>query len=120
MPYIDGTAPSGSKIITINSVTYKCESFTHDRPAETIQRFDENGDPSGAVQFKNHQTGTAVLQFAANTTAEPTTAAENSTTGTFATTLNNVSTNCFITSVAIQKPARGMWTATIGWQAKIN
>jgi hypothetical protein len=118
--YQDGTFPSGAPTLTINGVTYKCNSFAVSKAAETVNITDENGAHSGALSFAGPVTGTAEVQFAANTTAEPTTAAANSTTGVFAATLNNVSTNCFITAVTVNKPQRGPWTAALTWQAKQN
>ena len=118
--YQDGTFPSGSPVLTINAVTYKCNSFNVAKSAETTNITDENGAHSGALSFTGPTTGTAEIQFAANTTAEPTTAAANSTTGVFSATLNNVATNCFITAVAVNKPSRAPWTASLSWQAKQN
>lgn len=120
LPYQDGTFPSGSPIITINSVTYKCNSFQPEKTAETVNVTDENGAHAGALSFQGPTRGTAELQFAANTTAEPTTAAANSTTGVFIANLNGSNANCFIDSVSISKPQRAPWTATIGWQVKVN
>lgn len=120
MPYQDGTFPSGCQTITINGVTYKCNSFPHNKPARTVNITDNVGDPSGALSFKEPYNGTAELQFAASSTAEPTTAAENSTTGTFVATINNTNVNCFITAVSINKTKDAPWTASITWQQKIN
>jgi len=120
MPYQDGTFPSGSPTITINAVAYKANSFTVTKPANTVNITDNNGDPSGAISFKQPRNGTAEVQFAANTTVEPTTAAYSSTTGTFITTIDNANVNCFITSVSVSKPKDAPWTATLNWQEKIN
>lgn len=120
MPYSDGTFPSGSPVITINSVTYKANSFTVNKGANTVNITDNSGDPSGALSFKQPYTGTAELQFSANNVAEPTTAADNSTTGTFVANINSVNVNCFITSVSVNKPKDAPWTASINWQQKIN
>ena len=120
MPYSDGTFPSGSPVITINSVTYKANSFAVNKAANTVNLTDQNGDPSGALSFKQPRTGTAELQFAANSTAEPTTAAENSTTGVFIANINSSNVNCFITSCTVNKPKDAAWTASINWQEKIN
>lgn len=119
--YQDGVFPSGSPVLVINSVNYKCNSFTFGKSAETVQITDENGAASGALSFVGPNTGTAEVQFAASTTAEPTTAAANATTGVM-TNVNiaGANVNCFITSVSVQKPQRGAWTATLGFQARIN
>lgn len=120
MPYSDGTFPSGAPTITINSVAYKANSFTVNKQANTVNITDQNGDPSGALSWKQPRSGSAELQFSASTVAEPTTAAENSTTGVFIVAINNTNTNCFITSCTVNKPKDAAWTASINWQEKIN
>ena len=120
MPYSDGTFPSGSPTVTINSVAYKCNSFTVNKSANTQNITDQSGDPSGALSFKQPRTGTAELQFSANSVVEPTTAAENSTIGVFIANINSANVNCFITSASISKPKDAPWTASINWQEKIN
>lgn len=118
--YQDGTFPSGAGVITINSVNLVCNSFGYTKPSNTVQITDQNGEPSGALSFQGFMTGTAEVQFSASNTPEPTTAAENSTTGTFTVTIDNVSTNCFITSVDVTKPSASNWLATLAWQRVIN
>ena len=118
--YQDGTFPSGAPVVVINLVHYKANSFTYDKGANTIQITDENGEHSGALSFQGPLTGSMELQFAADSTPEPTTAAENSTTGVFTANIDSVSVNCFITSVSIAKPAAGPWTATCAWQKIVN
>lgn len=120
MPYQDGTFPSGSPTLTINSIAYKCNSFAVTQGANTQIITDNAGDVSGHLSFKGDVTGTAELQFAASTTAEPTTAAANATTGVFSATLNNVATNCFISSVTVTKPKDAPWTASLNFTTKIN
>jgi hypothetical protein len=120
MPYSDGTFPSGAGTVTINSVAYKCNNFSVNKSANTVPLTDENGDPSGALSFKLPRTGTAELQFAANSTVEPTTAAENSTIGVFVANINSSNVNCFITACTVNKPKDAAWTASISWQEKIN
>lgn len=120
MPYQDGTFPSGSPTITINGVAYKCNSFAVTKGSNVTNITDQNGDPSGALAFEQPYSGTAEVQFAANSTAEPTSAADNSTLGTFIANINSANVNCFITSVSINKPKDAPWTASINWQQKIN
>lgn len=119
-PYVDGTYPSGAPIITINGVTYKCNKISFDKSAEVVNVTDPDGMHAGAIAFKGPRTGTAEIQFAASTTAEPTTAAANSNTGVFLANIDGANTNCFITSVAIEKPQRAPWTGTLGFQVKEN
>lgn len=120
MPYSDGTFPSGSPTLTINSVAYKCNSFSYTKPTRTTNITDQNGDPSGALSFEDPINGTAEVQFAANSTAEPTTAADNSARGTFIANIESANVNCFITAVTVNKPKDAPWTASITWQQKIN
>lgn len=120
MPYSDGTFPSGSPTVTINSVAYKANSFTVNKNANTVNITDNAGAPSGALSFATPRTGTAELQFSANSVAEPTTAAENSTTGVFVANINSANVNCFITSCTVTKPKDAPWTASVNWQEKIN
>jgi hypothetical protein len=120
MPYSDGTFPSGSPVITINAITYKANSFTVNRNANTVNITDNVGDPSGALSFNTPMSGSTELQFSANSTAEPTTAAQNSTTGVFIANINSVNVNCFITSCTVNKPKDAPWTASVNWQQKIN
>ena len=120
MPYSDGTFPSGAPTITINSVAYIANSFTVNKSANTVNVTNGSGDPSGALSFKQPRSGSAELQFSANSVVEPTTAAENSTIGVFIANINSSNVNCFITSCTVNKPKDAPWTASINWQEKIN
>ena len=120
MPYQDGTFPSGAPVITINSVGYKANSFSVAKSANTVNVTDNNNDPSGAISFKQPRTGTAEVQFSANSIAEPTTAAENSTTGVLVANINSQNVNVFITACTVNKPKDAAWTASLSWQEKIN
>jgi len=116
MPYQDGTFPSGCPVLTINNVTYKCNSFSYTDGTNTVTITDEAGAPDGALSFAQATVGAAELQYSAANVADPTTAAVSSTTGTFAVSLNNANANCFITSVTVTKPKDAPWTASINWQ----
>ena len=118
--YADGTFPTGAPIITINSVTYVCNKISFDKSSETTNIQDQAGAHSGALFYEGPVTGSAEVQFAASATAEPTTAAVSSATGIFLANISGANTNCIITSVAIDKPNRGPWTATLGFQVKKN
>ncbi len=122
MAYQDGTFPYGAPILTtLANLAYVCNSFEFDKSSETVNIIDQNGAPSGAINFPGFTTGTAQLQFAANTTAEPTTAAANVTQGVLANVnINGANVNCFVQSVKVSKPQRGPWLADITWQARIN
>lgn len=119
--YQDGPFPSGAPILTINSVPYKCNSFTVNKSSTTVPVLDENGAASGALSFADARTGTAEVQFANSAVAEPTTAAQNNVLGVLTNVnIDGANVNCFVTSCAINKPQRAPWTATLGWQARIN
>lgn len=120
MPYSDGTFPSGCPVITINSVTYKANSFSYTNGTNTVTITDESGVPSGHLSFAQATNGSAELQYSASNVADPTTAAANATTGVFIVALNNTNTNCFITSCTVNKPKDQPWTASINWTKKIN
>jgi len=120
--YTDGTFPASSPVLTsAGGVTYKCNSFSIDKGAETVPIIDENGAPSGALQFEGHVTGSAELQFAAIGTAEPAVASANTSNGTYVNVnIAGALSTIFSTGVAISKPQRGPWTATISWQKRVN
>jgi len=119
--YQDGTFPSGAPILNTAAANYVCNSFTVDQSADTVQIYDQNGAPSGALQFPGFVTGSAEVQYAAVSTPDPNVASVNTATGVFLNVnVRGVNVNCFATSVATSKPQRGPWTATVQWQARIN
>ena len=121
MPYQDGPFPSGAPTLTTAGGVYKCNSFTIARSAETVPIIDENGAPSGALQFLGFTTGSFEVQMANNAVVDVTTAAENASRGVFINVnISSVNTNCFVTDVTLTKPQRGPWTASGSWQARVN
>lgn len=120
--YQDGTFPSGSPTLTtLAGVSFKCNSFTVSKGAEVVNIVDENGASSGHLVFPGDRSFQAEVQFAASSTAEPTTAAANATQGVFANVnIDGANVNCICTSVTVQKPQRGAWTASISGVARIN
>lgn len=120
MPYQDGNFPSGCNTVSINGVTYVCNSFNYTKASRKTNVTDGSGDPSGALFHKDFYTGTAELQFSASNIAEPTTAAANSTTGVFVANIEGANANCVIESVTINKQKDAPWTASVTWQRKIN
>lgn len=119
-PYQDGQYPSGAPILTLGASPYKCNKISLDRSSEVVNITDPDGDHAGALQFTGPITGSAELQYANTGIPDPNIASVNAATGVFQFPINNVNTNCFITSVAIDKPQRGPWTATIAFQVKDN
>lgn len=75
--------PTGCPVLTINSVTYKTNSFSITRPTQKTNVTDEAGAPLGAIFQSDFETATAELQLATTSTPVPTTAAQSSTTGLF-------------------------------------
>lgn len=75
--------PTGCPVLTVNSVTYKTNSFSITRPTQKADVTDEGGAPLGSIQQEDFETLTAELQLATSSTAVPTTAAKASATGTF-------------------------------------
>jgi hypothetical protein len=120
--YQDGSFPSGSPVVSINGVLFKANSMSYDKSAEVVQITDENGNHSGALSYEGPTSGTVELQFANNSVAEPTTAAENSTRGVFQLPIgaSYANVNVFATAVSIARPARGPWIATVSWQRRVN
>lgn len=98
--YNDGALPYGSRVLTIDSITYIAENFEFTRPTQSIQRRNQLNEPSGAVYVDDFATGNAILQLAAATTAIPTTGQ------TFTTTVGSGSETFVLTEVG-QPEAQG-------------
>lgn len=81
--YNPGSFPTGTPTLTINSVTYICNSFSVNRPTKKTNVTDGNDAPVGVIMQEDFDTLTAELQLATTSTVVPTTAAKSSTTGTF-------------------------------------
>lgn len=75
--------PTGCPVITINSVTYKANSFARNSPTQKENIYDEVGAPLGVHIQADFEEITAELQLATEATAVPTTAAASATTGVF-------------------------------------
>lgn len=69
----DGTQDFGiqDSPVTINSVTYVCESMSFTYGSNRVDVNDANGEPLGSVIVPNRVEGSATLQYAASTTANP-------------------------------------------------
>lgn len=122
MPYVDGSFPSGSPILTnAGGTPYKCNSFSTTPSAETMQIVDENGAHIGALQFTGPITFNAEVQFANNAVLEPVPASVNNVLGVF-TNVNIAGSNrnCFVVDAVTSKPQRGPWTCQITGQARVN
>ena len=68
----DGTVQFGSRVLTINAVTYVADDVTVNRPTITVERPDELGEPDGQYTRAAQVTGTATLQLATGSTVIPT------------------------------------------------
>lgn len=75
--------PTGCPVLTINSVTYKTNSFSISRPTQKTNVMDEAGAPLGTIMQADFETLTAELQLATSGTVVPTTAVQSATTGVF-------------------------------------
>ena len=69
--YNDGTVQYGSKVLTINAVTYAADNITVNRPTKAVDRTNELGEPSGSVGIADFVAGSCTLQLASGSTAEP-------------------------------------------------
>lgn len=68
----DGTIPYGSKVLTLNAVTYVAENIELSFPSAVILRTNELGEPSGQVCFNPEpRQFTCTLQLATTSTAMP-------------------------------------------------
>jgi len=66
------TIPFGSQVLTINGTTFVAENIGFSQPSTTVERRDEDGDPSGQVTVAGFDNGTATLQLATTSTVPPT------------------------------------------------
>ena len=72
MPLVnDGSVQYGSRVLTINSVTYVAEQIEVRRPSFVIERRDQLNKPNGQVIDEDFVTGTATLQLATGATVIP-------------------------------------------------
>lgn len=127
MPYQDGNFPAGAPVlVSAAGHAFKCNNFTSQPSAETVQITDEEGVHSGALQYTGPLTFQAELQYANNNVPELVPACMNNQLGVFNNVAmvgpNGVAANrvCFITDVSTAKPQRGPWTATVTGQARVN
>lgn len=70
--YNDINVPFGSQVITSQGVTFVAENISFQEPSTTVERRDEDGDPSGQVTVPGFDNGTATLQLATTATVPPT------------------------------------------------
>lgn len=119
MPYNPGNFGAGCPTLTINSVTYKCETMNFPQTSDTVQDItDTSGDYAYPFANKGPVTGSATLQMAASSTAFPNTAAQNSTVGLFTAPIgsNSANVNCAITSVSMPRQSKGVWVFEINFR----
>lgn len=62
------TIPFGSQVLTIGGVTFVAENIGFQQPSTSVERRDEDGDPSGQVIVAGFDNGTATLQLATTAT----------------------------------------------------
>lgn len=107
--YNPNSFPTGCRVITINSVTYKSNSETITEPGQETLLYDEAGAPMGHFIQTDFYQGTWELQLATTGTALPTTAARSATTGVF--TLDGDTWS--ITSVTLPREKLGQRVVSI-------
>ena len=114
----DGTQSFGiqDSPVTINSVTYVCESMSFTYGSNRVDVNDANGEPLGSVTVPNRVEGSASLQYAAGTTANPTIGQEMVTS---ATNGRNNSTY-IITEVGDAQTAGDFAKCSISFYKKLN
>lgn len=71
LPFNDGTVPFGSRVLTINAVTYVAENFEVSEPTFKVERRDEINAPNGQYIGPDFINGSATLQLATSSTAIP-------------------------------------------------
>lgn len=88
------TIPYGAQVITSQAVTFVAENINFQQPSTTVERRDEDGDPSGQVTVAGFDNGTMTLQLATTSTVPPTIGA------TFTLTRNGGATiGCFFSEI---------------------
>lgn len=72
MPKYEDGATGGTQVLTINSVTYVCDTHSITAAGAHVPQYDETGLPSGGLTIPDFCSGTATLQAATSSTAMPT------------------------------------------------
>lgn len=67
----DGTVQYASRVLTIASVPFVADNISVNRPSKSIKRTNELGEPSGSVGVADFVEGSATLQLATGSVAEP-------------------------------------------------
>jgi len=115
MPLVnDGTVQYGSRVLTINSVTYVAEQIEVRRPTFVIERRNQLNQPSGQVIDDDFVTGTATLQLATGSTAIPTNGQS------FTETFGAASETFLISEVGQPEEQGGEKKVTISFRKKYN
>lgn len=110
----DGTVQYGSRVLTINSVTYIAEQIEVRRPTIIIERRSELNAPNGQVQTDDFVTGTATLQLASGATIIP----DNG--DTFSTTFDASSETFFLSEVGQAESQGDAKKVSISFRKKYN
>lgn len=92
--YNDINVPFGAQVISSGGVTFVAENISFQQPSTTVERRDEDGDPSGQVTVAGFDNGTMTLQLATTSTVPVTIGA------TFTLTRNGGATvGCYFSEV---------------------
>ena len=114
----DGTQSFGiqDSPVTINAITYVCESMSFTYGSNRVDVNDSNGEPLGSVLVPNRVEGSATLQYAAGTTANPTIGQEMVT----AATNGRNNTTYVLTEVGDAQTAGDYAKCSVSFYKKIN
>ena len=114
----DGTQSFGiqDSPVTINSVTYVVEGATFTYGSNRVDINDSNGEPLGSTIVPNRVEGSATLQYAAGTTANPTLGQEM----TLSATNGRNNTTYVITEVGDSQTQGDYAKCSISFYKKLN
>ncbi len=110
----DGSVPYGSRVLTINTVTYVAEQIEVRRPTFVIERRNQLNQPSGQVIDDDFVAGTATLQLATGATAIPANGM------TFSTTFEAAAETFIISEVGQPEEQGAEKKVTISFRKKYN
>jgi hypothetical protein len=114
LPYsTSANLPWGTRVLTINAVSYIANSFNPRDPSTVVRRRTELGAPNGAFMTAEAGAGTANLQLATSSTALPARGDE------FTTTWRGTSVTFFITEVGAPEEQQGFKTVDISFEEKV-
>ncbi len=110
----DGSWQVASRILAINSVNYVAENFSYEEGvSKTEEVFDEAGDPSGSITWKNIPSGSATLQMSGSQAVPPQAMA-------FSSTIRGATVNFKILNVTTPEEQQGRKKTNITFTKILN